>query len=71
METFHAWSKATPPPSPRFFRLESHACPNIGLVGRSDWTKKKIKNKIKKKPTKKSQEALEWEALVPEEYVES
>ena len=25
-------------PSPPFFRLESNARPNIGLVGRSDWT---------------------------------
>ena len=29
------------------------------------------KKKKYKKPTKKSQEALEWEALVPQEYVES
>ena len=29
------------------------------------------KKKTTKKPTKKSQEALEWETLVPQEYVES
>ena len=29
------------------------------------------KKKTPKKPTKKSQEALEWETLVPQEYVES
>ena len=38
-------------------------------VGRIEPTKKK--KKTTKKPTKKSQEALEWEALVPQEYVES
>ena len=37
-------------------------------VGRIEPKKKK---KTTKKPTKKSQEALEWEALVPQEYVES
>ena len=41
------------------------------ILGRSVGLNQKKKKKLKKKPTKKSQEALEWEALVPQEYVES
>ena len=40
-------------------------------VGRIEPPPPPKKKKTTIKPTKKSQEALEWEALVPQEYVES
>ena len=67
METFHAWSKAIP----TFFFVKSRM--RVLILG---WSVGRIEppppqKKSTKKPTKKSQEALEWEALVPQEYIES